>query len=49
VGTAEGTLVQNHIGEEHKLPQLESARMFMPGWLVRAFELAISGDADLHA
>ncbi len=41
--------MQNHIGEEHKLPQLESARMFMPGWLVRAFELAISGDADLHA
>jgi len=49
VGTAEGTLVQNHIGEQYKLPQLESARMFMPGWLVRAFELAISGDADLHA
>ena len=22
--------------------------MFMPGWLLRAFELAMSGDADLH-
>lgn len=41
--------MQNHIVEEQRLPQLESARMFMPGWLLRAFELAVSGDADLHA
>lgn len=30
-------------------PQLESARLFIPGWLQRAFELSLSCDIDLRA
>ena len=41
--------MESHILDEAKPARLESARMFMPGWLVRAFELAVGGDVDLHA
>lgn len=48
MGSAEGTLVQNDFIEESRLSRFESARMFMPGWLIHAFESTFMGDCDLH-
>lgn len=40
--------MQDRIVTDACRPQLESARLFMPGWLQRAFELSLSCDIDLR-